>query len=291
MVASRPLPPLYTWEVVPDLYPALPLPRRPRFRPARLAAVALVAVSVLALVLAGLLAFYGVEASAPRSFTVSGNVEGPGFGGTIQPISGAHVVLTGEAGYRAITTTSVSGAFDFAGVPSGGVNLTVTAVGYTNATVATFVSPVYDAGSTGLVIEMESGGAGNRTVTVLSPFPDLETFLATVGGAAVVFVVAGAVAIVGALRVARADAAVLGVLAGGAGAALPAVVYLLALGTPFPWFALGTAVAGGFGAFAIAIEAAALSRGAAARAPRASSTGSPSKGDGTAGDGGPRTPP
>ncbi len=292
VAAPRSPSPLYTWEVVPGLYPALPPPRRPRFRPARLAAVALVLVTLLSLLLASALAVYGWQASAPESFTVSGYVETSSGGGPPQPIVGAHVLLAGEGGFRASATTSVSGAFRFTGVPSGGVNLTASAVGYANATLATFVSPVYDAGSSGLVIGMDPASSGNRTVTALSPFPDLETFLATVGGAVVVLVVAAGVAVVGVVRVARPDGAVYGILAGGAGAALPAVVYILALGDPFPWFALGSAVAGGFGAFAIAIEATMLTRGPrAAPAGPPSSAASPSTGPATGEAGGPRTLP
>ncbi|MGC2788982.1 MAG: hypothetical protein WA547_02845, partial [Thermoplasmata archaeon] len=45
-VVPRDPPPLYSWEVLPGLYPALPRPRVPRWRARRAAAAALLVVAV-----------------------------------------------------------------------------------------------------------------------------------------------------------------------------------------------------------------------------------------------------
>lgn len=259
VVVPRPSAPLYAWEVYPGLYPPLPPPRRPRFRTTTVVAIALAAVAVLGLALAASLAYYGVEAAAARTYTVSGTVE-TGASGAVLPVGGARVSLAGEGAFAAATTTNAYGSFQFVGVPSGGVTLDVNKSAYANATLTTFVSPVYDAGSKGLVVDLVASSQANHTLVVLSPFPDLETFLATVGGGATLLAIAGGLAGFAAAVVARPAGPVVGVLAGGAGVGIPATTVLLSLDTPFPLVSAAAAVAGGLGAFALAVQATALAR-------------------------------
>lgn len=254
VVVPRDLPPLYSWEVLPGLYPALPPPRIPRWRARGAAAAALVVVTVVAAVFGGWLAYYGIVASGPSTYTVSGTVARETFGGTV-PATGALVVLTEEGNRTARTTIGATGAFSFAGVPSGGISLNVTLAGYAPVTVDTFASPGYNAGTTGIGITLTPGTAANGTVTALSPFPDLETFLAAIGGATALLAFVALVAGFAAVVTVRADRPAVGVVGGGAGLAAPLVVHFLSLDVAYPVILLGAAIAGAFGAFTLALRA------------------------------------
>ncbi len=267
VVLPRQPPPLYTWEVAQGLYPFFPLPRRPRFKPAQVAAFGLVSIAVIAFALAGVLAYYGWEATAPGSYTISGNLATNSSVGQ-GSLGGIVVDLTGEGGYHASQATNRFGQFSFSAVPSGGVTLRVNDPLYANTSLVTFVSTVYNAGSTGLVLPLAPAASGNATERLLTPFPDMEAFLATVGGGAVVLVFAGALAAGAAAVVRRPSGAVVGVLGAGAGVGVPVALLLLSLGTPFPYLALGSSVAGAAGAFVLVVEAATLSRTGPMGAPR-----------------------
>lgn len=261
VVAPRELAPLYSWEVVGGLYPAIPIPRRPRWKSTTVVFVALVAIAALSLVVAGLLAYDGVRASAPAVFTIAGSVDGPGAYTGNRPIAGASVVLHGEDGFVDATTTDVQGRFSFGGVPSGGVNLSVTAPTYANATFVTFVSPVFSSGATGLTVDLQNSSAASSTFAAASPFGTMEGFLASVGAGVVLLAAIGGVAAFAGLSVRRPRSGTLVVLGGGAGLGAPAAFFVLGLSTPFPWLTLGAALAGGCGAFALAVGAAGLARG------------------------------
>lgn len=260
VVLPRTPPPLYSWEVVHGLYPSFPLPRRPRVRPSRVAAAGLVAVAVVAFALLGTLAWYAGQANVPGTFTVSGALRVSSAGGGPHSVAGVVVHLDGEGGYRAAATVGPSGAFRFGGVPGGGVTLTVNDPSFAKATLLTFVSSVYDAGSTGLVLTLHAAPSGNATRVVLTPYESMESFLSNLLGAAALFGLAGALAGFAAASVRRPGGAVLGVLGGGAGIGIPAVGVAVALATPFPLVALATIAAGAAGAFVVTLEAAALAR-------------------------------
>jgi len=259
VVVPRDPPPLYAWEVLPGLYPGLP-PPRPTRRLARPAvAVALSIVAIVSVVLVGFLTAYGVEANSPAHYSVNGVVERASGGGWVAA-SGAEVVLTEENGTAVRNWTGPSGTFFFGNVPSGGVTLNVTLAGYPAVTVDTFVSPVYDAGTTGLTIQLPSGNPTNGTTYVLSPFPDLETLIASIGAGAVLLGLIAAVAAGAAVLTRRRDRVPLGVVGGGAGAAAPVTLYLLSLTVVFPTLELVAALAGAFGAFVVAVTAFELAR-------------------------------
>lgn len=259
VVVPRDLPPLYSWEVVPGLYPTLPRPRRPRWRPRRGAMLALVGVVVFALALSGVLGYYAYAAAAPGSFEVSGSVYERSAGGTF-PAVGALVVLTEDSGSKLTTTTGGNGDFAFSGVPNGGVSINVSAPGYAPVVVETFVSTVYNAGSQGLTFTLTPGGPGATTTTSLSAFPDLEMFLAAIGGAMVLLALVAVIAGLAAFRLVRADHPALGVVGGTAGLLAPAVLYFLGLGTVFPLLADATGGLAAFGAFALTVETIELAR-------------------------------
>jgi len=255
VVVPRDPPPLYTWEVVAGLYPRLVPPRPPRWRPTTIAAVALAAASVLAAVSAGLLGYEGYAASQPTTVSVSGTVFKDAGGGLLVPAPGAHVSLSVDGNLFAATTAGPGGAFQFVKVPGGGLELNVTAAGYGPTIVYTFASRSYSTQTHGLSITLEPGGPANSSVNALTPFADLETLLAYVGGASVLFGVASLVAAGAALAVRRPDGAVPGVVGAGAAIAVPAVLLFLSLGDSFPYVTILAGVVGGAGAVAMVVAA------------------------------------
>jgi len=250
VVVPRDPPPLYSWEVLPGLYPTLSPPRRPRVRLRRMAEVALIGVAVVAVVLGGFLTVLGAEALTPESYVVSGTVFEMGPGGASTPASGATVVLTGEGTTMQTEVTSLSGAFSFSNVPAGGITVNVSLSGYSPVSVETFASSVYDAGTTDLSITLSPGSATQGTTVALSPFPDLESFVASIGSGVVLLGLVAVVAGVAAVVTARRDRPAVGVVGGVAALLVPVALYFLALGGVFPTIIAGTAVLAGFGAFA-----------------------------------------
>ena len=258
VVRPRDPPPLYSWEVYPGLYPPLPRPRTPRWRAQRAAVVGLLAIVVLAAAFAGILGYYAYAATAPGAYAVNGTVYAEGSSGAYTPAAGAQVTITEDNGAQATTSTDGAGNFAFTGIPSGGIALHVALAGYLSATLGTFASPVYNAGTTGIGIVLATAGTGNSTNGTLTPFPDLESFLASIGSGIVLLGVVAAIAVVAALLTMRSDRPALGVVGGGAGLAAPFTLYLLGLSSAFPILVATTAVLAGFGAFTLAVRAAEL---------------------------------
>jgi hypothetical protein len=255
VVVPRDLPPLYSWEVLPGLYPALPIPRPRRWPVRRIVAATLAIIAVLAVAVAGVLIAEGVRATAPAKYTVSGTVVDLLSGGGSIPAVGARVVLTDERGTMPANFTNGRGAFTFGGVPSGGFSLNITQTGYAPVEVSSFVSPVYDAGSTGLTVGLSAGPLGNGTNVSLSPFPDLETFVAYLGGGASLLGLIAAVSAIAGIVTARYDRPAVGVVGGAAGVGAPVSLLILSLGSIFPLVAAGVSVAGALGAFVLALRA------------------------------------
>lgn len=259
MVVPRDPPPLYTWEVLPSLYPPLDRPRASRWRLRPAVAIALAAVTVAAVVLGGLLLAYGHAATGPASFAVSGVVE-KDVGGVAYAAGGARVILSDASGTLPPTIVGSDGRFLFTGVPTGGVVLNISLAGYAPLNLSTFVSPVYNAGATGLTVVLYPGSESNGSSVALAPFPNLESFLAAIDGGAVLLEVAALVAGIGAFAAVRPEYRTAGVLGGGAGIAVPAVVYFLGLAPAFPVVAAGAGVVAGFGLFALGASAVELYR-------------------------------
>ncbi len=254
VVVPRDPPPLYSWEVYPGLYPTLPRPRPPRWRARPAVAAALVGVVVLAIAFAGVFVFEADAATAPASYVVSGTVYAEPAAGAVGPAAGARVVLTEDSGAQLLESTAGDGSFLFRGVPSGGVVLNVSLAGYSTVTVTSFASPVYDAGTQGISVTLLPGSASSVTTRSLSPFPDLETFLASLGGAALLLAVVAAVAGLAAWITWRSDRPPIGVVGGGAGLVGPVALYLLGLAAAFPLLLAATAALSGLGAFALGVR-------------------------------------
>jgi hypothetical protein len=174
-VAPREPAPLYSWEVYPGLYPPTPIPR-PSSRWRRPALLALLlAVTLLLAALGGVFAWDGGVALTPGTLTV---------GGTVSPVGapGAWVDVQGENGFN-LNVSAVSGSFVVHGVPYGGVELSAGAIGYSTVQVDLFFSPVYSSitGSpTAIQIPLSPYNGTSMTINDTTPFPDLETFVATV---------------------------------------------------------------------------------------------------------------
>lgn len=275
VVVPRDPPPLYSWEVLPNLYPQLPAPRIPRIRPRRAAAWALLLTAFVAALLGGALAVYGVEAQASGSFTVSGTVLETPASGSTTPASGAHVILTTEQNRSSSEFVGPSGEFAFAGVPTGGFSLNVSLAGYAPVEVQSFVSTIYSAGSTGLTIDLTPGGLGNGTVVSLTAFSDLESLVASIDSGVVMLFLAAGVAGGAAAVTFRSDRPAIGVVGGGAGLLAPVALYLLALGTAFPWFLALSGILAALGAFTLALRTVELARFGSASRPESPGPPSP----------------
>jgi hypothetical protein len=174
-VAPREPAPLYSWEVYPGLYPPTPIPRPPpRWRRPALLAL-LLAVTLLLAALGGVFAWDGGVALRPGTLTV---------GGTISPVGapGAWVEVQGENGFK-VNVSGASGSFVVPGVPYGGVEVSAGAMGYGILQVDLFLSPVYSSitsSPSALQIGLTPYNGSSTTVIDTTPFPDLETFVATV---------------------------------------------------------------------------------------------------------------
>ena len=249
VVVPRDPPPLYSWEVLPGLYPALLPPRRPRVRVRRMAQVALVIVAALAVGLAAAFVALGWEALGPASYDVSGTVLEQTSSRQVAAV-GATVILTVNGGPPTRTSTDFEGRFTFADVGSGGIALNVTAPGYAPVTVQTFASPVYRTATTGLTVVLVPGTSSNATTVALTPFPDLETFVASIGSGAALL---GIVALLGgwaAVVTARSNRPAVGVVGGASGLVAPVALFFLSLGGVFPDLLAVTTALAAAGAFA-----------------------------------------
>ena len=260
VVVPRDPPPLYSWEVLPGLYPPLPPPRIPRWRTRRVATVALLATAVIAAVLAGALAYYGVEAQASGSFTVSGTVDVALVHGGTAPATGARVLLTTEGNQSTTEVVGPSGLFRFVGIPTGGVTINITLPGYSPVEIQSFVSTIYSVGNTGIGVTLSPGGPSNGTTVALSAFPDLESFVASIDSGVVLLFLAAGVAGGAAAITVRSDRPAIGVVGGGAGLFAPIALYFLSLGPVFPFVIAASSLVAALGAFTLALRAAEIAR-------------------------------
>ncbi len=261
-LVPRELPALYSWEVVPGLYPWVQIPRRPRWPWRRSAAVALAAAAVLAAVAVGLLANAGLEADRPATYAVSGIVYEQLANGHLRRAANAEVAVTTDDNGTTLApyVTGANGTFFFPRVPNGGIEVNVTATNFAPTVVYTFASRSYSTGLRGLNVTLYAAPA-NATHDVLSPFPDLESFLAYVGGGAALVAVAAIAAGLAAVVVRRPGGAVAAVVGSGAAVSIPVVVLLFSLDQAFPLVAAVGSLAGAFGAFTIVLAAADLANG------------------------------
>lgn len=241
VVSVRDPPPLFSWEVYPNVYPTLPAPSAPGRHFPLVVRSTLIAAAVLLAVLAGVFGYTGASALAPGSFSLSGTVVGAGPNDTLLPVAGAVVALSGESAYRQTIVTGPDGTFDFTGVPAGGASLNVSAPGYAPVEVSVFFSHPYvaagDAG--GLVVALAPLPSAGSSVSE-SPFPNLESLLTSLWSGSVLFVIAALLAIAGAWAATRPGRAPVAVAGGASALVAPVALFLLGDATVVPWSAYTT---------------------------------------------------
>jgi hypothetical protein len=215
-----------------------------------MAQVALAVIAALGVVLAGAYVVLGAEAIGPGTYDVSGTVMEQRSSQNV-PAAGATVVLTVNGGPPVLVLTGADGSFTFSKVAAGGISINVTQPQYAPVTVDTFASPIYSTGTTDLSILLVPGNASNGTTQTLTPFSDLESFLASLGSAAALL---GIVAVLGgwaAIITGRSNRPAVGVVGGAGGLLAPVAIYFLSLGGVFPDLIVGSAVLAAVGAFAV----------------------------------------
>jgi hypothetical protein len=255
VLVPRDPPVLYTWEVLPALYPALAPPRAPKWSARKVSANALALVAILAVVLAAVFGYYAVLAPTPSHFTVTGTVYvSPAFG-TPTPVYGASVVAHEEGGATVSATTRSDGTFVLSGLHTGGVSVNITDPGFAPQTVEIFLSTVYSAGQSGMSVVLLPGGLHNASTQSLTSYVNLETFVAAIGGGITILGFVAVLAVYAAVVTRRDDRPAVGVVGGGAGLLAPVGIALLTLGTPFPILLAATAALAGVGAFILSIRA------------------------------------
>jgi hypothetical protein len=260
VVGERDPPPLFSWEVYPQLYPALPPPRGPSPRLAFVPMVALLAGAFLLAGTAGYLGYEGASALAPGSFGLHGSVYGVSADGTSTALDGASVYLAGEGGFVARTTTGPDGGFSFAGVPAGGANLTVTYPGYSTVIEQFLIAHPFNTASGGVTIRMSPGGGATVSSIGTSPFPNLESLVADLWSGASLFGLTAVVVGFGASAATRRERPALVAASGAAAAVSPGVVYLLGLQVIVPPLTYVSSVLVGVGAFAAVTAGVAMAR-------------------------------
>ena len=106
-----------------------------------------------------------------------------------------------------------------------------------------------------MLVLLTPGSATNGSTLSLAPFPDLEQFVAAIGGGVVILGFVAALTAYAAVLTLRVDRPAVGVVAGGAGLFSPVALALLSLGSPFPLLIAGSAALAVLGGFALSIRA------------------------------------
>jgi hypothetical protein len=267
VVPLRDPPPLFTWEVFPNVYPPTPPPVRTSGRAARAPVLAFLLAGCLALaVLAGLLAVEGSAAFSPGPFTIAGQVFGESGSGAApaSALADALVTVRSEGGSSHSVLTDSSGEFAIPGVGPGGVTLNVSHSGYYAGEFSLFVSAVYSTAGTAsdrALIDLEPLST-NGTVPALGPAPgpfsDLEGLVANVWSAAALLGLGLGVASAGFVALVRHRRPALVVVGGAAAAAAPISVFQLGVSMVIPIAGLLAAVTAIVGFVAVGLQALSL---------------------------------
>ncbi|MCI4331876.1 MAG: carboxypeptidase-like regulatory domain-containing protein [Thermoplasmata archaeon] len=261
VVGERDPPPLFSWEVFPQVYPPLPTPRGASPKIAVVTLLALLAGALVLSGLAGYLGYEGASALSPGSFSVHGIVFGVSADGkSTVPLQGASLYLDGENGFVARTTTDASGRFAFPAVPPGGVNLTVSYPGYSAVVEELLLAHPFDTAAGGITVTMTPGGGADTATIVTTPFSTLESLVADLWSGASLFAITAILVAFGAEAAARRRRPALVAASGSAAAISPAVVYFLGLQVVYPDLVYLSSMLIGLGAMAAVLTAVPMAR-------------------------------
>jgi hypothetical protein len=199
----------------------------------------------------------GVFTVTAAPVVIAGVVEVEGPHGHLSPLPGALVHLSGESGRERTAVTDAQGAFRFAPVADGGISVNVSFGGLPPADLELFASPFYASADLGqLQIVLAGSNASASTSAVDTAFTDQESYLTSVGSAAVLLALGGGITAVAARCAARRPLGAV-VAAGGATAAVtPTAFYVLGLFPAFPSLTVPSVLAIGLGAMAAALAGA-----------------------------------
>ncbi len=258
VLPPRPHPPLFAWEVYPGLYPETRGPRQPLPRTRRALGVLVLVAAVLLLGIAGVLGGLGAATFGASDQRVAGSVLAlDPQTGTETPLPGAWVNVTGSAGPNS-TRTGAGGAFDFPRLSPGEHALSAEAPGYGSLTLQFFLSPYFKAPQgnlTDLTLVVVPGSGPNASrVLAVSPFPDLETYLASLFSTSALEALMGLLAVWGAVSILRGRPPARGVVGGAAAVLGPGLAvaggFTILFLQPTPWLLVPPMVAGVLGAVA-----------------------------------------
>ncbi len=231
------LPPLFSWEVHPGLYPVPRWPRRPSARLRKALARALILAGSLLLVAAGAFGWVGGASATAPPQAVGGVVLG--FNASQArwvPMASAVVAVTGSTTGPNVTDTNALGRFLFHGVSGGVHDVEASAPGYQEEILAVFLSQGYDSPSgnmTSLSLQLVPGPANQSRVISYIQYPDFETYLAFVFSATVLEGMAGALAVGGGIALWRRRSPARSVVAASAAALSPFLMAIAGFGTLF----------------------------------------------------------
>ncbi|MGI0068531.1 MAG: hypothetical protein ACREB9_09055, partial [Thermoplasmata archaeon] len=121
--------------------------------------------------------------------------------------------------------------------------------------VVSYVSPIYDAGSSGIVVSFANSASGSNQTVDLSPFglSDIAYVGDYVGSAALIAAIGALIALAGTIAVRRADRPAMAIAGGAGGLGVFWGFVATGAGYAFPQLLLLSTVAAAVGAFAFSL--------------------------------------
>jgi hypothetical protein len=169
----------------------------------------------------------------------------------------ARINVTGENGFALILSSTATGSFALANVPTGAVTLNVTAPSFSPTVLELFVSTVYLAlggsGPNGLVVPMHFGDNSTTNLVTDTAFPNLESLASSLWSGVVVWVFAAILVLLATWAFARNGRFTRGVVAGSTALASTAVPLFLGLTAVYPWLLYVALALGALGAAALTL--------------------------------------
>lgn len=245
VVAPRDPPPLFSWEVYPNLYPPLPPPPTAPTLRAPVVVAALLSLTVLLLSTGAFLGVGGAASLGSHVYSIGGTVRSDNG----SAMHGVNVTVSGENGFSVTVVTDPTAAFHVDRVPIGEVRVNVSAPNFAPYEVRFFLSPFYSAtpfsgDPANLGITLTPGGSDQGTSRSFGLFPDLESFVATFWSGAILFGIAATFTGAVAWTLRTRERPALAVAAGATGVLAPGLFYILGIVSIYPdLLAVGTASA------------------------------------------------